>query len=1179
MTLQPGSGGDAYYLGRGGKQYGPYPWEEICLMGAAGNLFAGDLLWSPGWTEWVPAGTIDALRSLTVAAPVPGARRPVRWWIPVLAAMGVLLIGMAVLLVRTAAPSLKIKDYYPKEGGAGSFVLLEVSGAVEPGEVEVRYGGLPLAVIGVEGRCLGVHIPLDGASGPLRLLMNGREADAVPFTVLAPEVTLLHEERVAPTAGKRVIATKEGITVTIPGGMLKETRTLSISRVRNAAVARDDPFTPPEVYDVSIEGMEQLDGYVEIGIPYDPARLGKGIPALANFAPARWDEEHKAWVDLYGRVDEEKHTVCFITDHLTLLGVGEAAIFVVVVGGALGEVAERWANDKYLSPGGKIRILYSDPDLRAKFPDDRWKAAIAPAVLHAGDPYRPEFACAVQDIAYVFEESLRRYLAAGFADPTVKTLWGERLYTRYVKVKIDSNYVVLGAGEMVHENFWDTIHVPTELLKHEFYDPVLAGGTPFEQPFTALKSLLAHELFHVVQRPYYGTLVTFTGTPHKWWLEATAEWASLDLAKVPARPGYTKEPPCVVRRIGPKFLKHPIHTQGKVPLTSTATGGLDYEYLAAAWVRYLVGHRGENFKALFEAVAAERSSDPLLRLRSRLGRGAGSSFDDLYADFAAWVLANAGLRLADFADPDNTAVAADRCDSVAIGAEVGKVRAYLSGPEGRGGSRVLVFRKRGGGEKLDPTHRPLLKIEEPHPRTYDIEVDDGDALYFLAANGSASDARVGLNLQVPDGEEWRNAAYTTMELGRNGTASVWAVRFTLGGLKIEPGRVEDARGYEEVAFEVTAAGLDAKIAAVTFNYDFGDGARDARGQVKATVAGGRAQATLKHAYEPSPGLKGSGPPKKHILKVDLAHGAVLLESASAEVTVGRAEVVVMPRHSIGPPGATFDMQATARPPGNYRFKWEIAGQAEAIVREGSGSAIAPVLDREGKFAVTVELSSEKGVLLASDTVGVEVTREKTTRPAAAGAWVLGEVVPKPLNIEALRSIEPGAYSNAKFFCGTNFTSSASIDRGKAAIAYTGTVEKGRGGGTERVDYRSTWTDPGAVIRPGRIELTVSSEERGRTKLSQDEEGTITTSAGFSLGMAEGARWGLGSRPGGLSPTEGYACSTEVQLGRPPAAGTCTMAPEIPEGEEEQELHFEVVVFSSVGQARLTMKYRWDPKMQ
>jgi hypothetical protein len=40
-----------------------------------------------------------------------------------------------------------------------------------------------------------------------------------------------------------------------------------------------------------------------------------------------------------------------------------------------------------------------------------------------------------------------------------------------------------------------------------------------------------------------------------------------------------------------------------------------------------------------------------------------------------------------------------------------------------------------------------------------------------------------------------------------------------------------------------------------------------------------------------------------------------------------------------------------------------------------------------------------------------------------------------------------------------------------------------------------------------------------------------------------------------------------------------MAPEIPAGEEEQELHFEVVVFSSVGQARLTMKYRWDPKMQ
>jgi hypothetical protein len=47
MTQLANCGPDAYLLGREGRQYGSYPWEEICRMAQEGNLFADDLLWSP----------------------------------------------------------------------------------------------------------------------------------------------------------------------------------------------------------------------------------------------------------------------------------------------------------------------------------------------------------------------------------------------------------------------------------------------------------------------------------------------------------------------------------------------------------------------------------------------------------------------------------------------------------------------------------------------------------------------------------------------------------------------------------------------------------------------------------------------------------------------------------------------------------------------------------------------------------------------------------------------------------------------------------------------------------------------------------------------------------------------------------------------------------------------------
>ncbi len=686
-------------------------------MAQEGNLFADDLLWSPALGAWTPAGSIESLRGLV--APAAPRRRPRT---ALLVALGGGLAALAAVIVAFAlwAAPAKIKSCYPREGPAGSYVILELGGRIKPDRIKVRYGDRDLPFAGLGERCLGFNIPVDRGSDAIRLFDGDREAGRVAFTVKAPVVTLLHEERTAPSGQKQVVRSKEGITVTLPGGMLKQARTLSISRVENAPVAREGPLEAGEVYDISIEGMEQLDGFVEIGIPYDPGKLDKDIPVEANFSPARWDEKGKRLVDLYYRVDEPSHTVYFLTDHLSLmafgafaLGVAKTGAMVAAVGGTIGEVVERWANDKYLSLNWKVRVLYSDKALRKTFPDAEWKEAIAPANLYGVDRYDAKYSAAVQDIAHLFETAHACYVEAGFPDLTQKSFLGVP-YRRYIKVKVDSLFG-LAHGELAQETFWDTIHLPTEILKLEFFNPVQADAKNFEYSFNFLKSGLAHELFHSVQGQYYGsTLAAFLGTEHKWWKEATAEWAGNDLAKVPYRSGWEKDLPVLLTRLGPRFLDHPVNSLGKIAGTCSETGGLEYEYLAAAFVRYLVRERGYDFKALVTEVAEEgRKTDPLVRLRTLVKAGASPGIDDLYADYAAWALAQAQLPVSDFSNPSNPMVVARKSEVLAV--DEAKVSLRISQKNKPANGHILVFRAKKGAEKLEPKAKPMAVIAESRP--------------------------------------------------------------------------------------------------------------------------------------------------------------------------------------------------------------------------------------------------------------------------------------------------------------------------------------------------------------------------------------------------------------------------------------------------------------------------------
>jgi hypothetical protein len=682
---------------------------------------------------------------------------------------------------------LAVRAYHPDSGAAGSQVLIELSSSIRASELSARYRDRMLPIRAVADRVIAVNTPVDLPTADIRLAWRDKVFAALPFTVKSPEVVLLHQQQLAPSDRGQTLISDSGVTVSLPAGLLKSASQLHISRIDNPSVEQQTPFSAMQVYDISISGLTQLDDFIEIGIPFDPAALDPEVPLEANFSPARWDEAGKQWVDLYFRVDGSSNTVYFVTDHLSsfwtgfsILGLGKTAAIVGVAGGAIGEVAERWANDKYLSKKAKIRILYSDEDLRKQFPDALWKRAIAPAALASSAEYDSKYAAAVQDIAQIFEDALTRYVDAGFPDPTVKGLFGAHLYTRYVKVKIDSLYnQSVQQGEMAHETFWDTIHVPSELIKLEFYDDVIDNRGRFEDAFATIKGHLAHELFHVVQRPHYPLSITFVETPHKWWREATAEWAGHDLAKIPGRNGWQDDPALLIERIGAGFLANPINSTGRIGGSSSLVGGLDYEYLASAFVRFLVRVRGLKIDQLIAQVAKDQNADPLVLLRRQLDGDSGNGFNDVYADFSIWLLQQSQMPLSDFAGNGGSFVA-QRSDTVQLAPGQSRLRVEPTGAGSPTALKVQVFRTPAGREHLTARDRALQVIDLSQPAGLEVGAAEGDTLYFVAANGSARAETVGLAISTLSDGSWQRAAGASVQIKADGSAAIWAVRVAAG---------------------------------------------------------------------------------------------------------------------------------------------------------------------------------------------------------------------------------------------------------------------------------------------------------------------------------------------------------------------------------------------------------------
>lgn len=279
-----------------------------------------------------------------------------------------------------------------------------------------------------------------------------------------------------PTEAPQRIET-DGITITIPGGLLTQPTELRITSV-------DDPPPPPSpaeqslgAFDVSLGDLHELAHPIEIEIPVDASRLRTDCPPAMSLSAGWYDRALSEWVELPVEVRPTTGTLVIRTRHLSFFDwwyVGTWSYFIL--------------------PGGNHGIFY-DPEAVAA-------AEASVGYVAQSRQARPNVPGYVADLS-------------AFADVALKTYASLGLVPHASPVKI----LVVPDGDPLYHPGWRRVHVPMRIDRPQF-----------------LQYAVAHELFHAIQHVRYGIpqsanyYLQALDAAHKWWLEATAEYAACRIA-------------------------------------------------------------------------------------------------------------------------------------------------------------------------------------------------------------------------------------------------------------------------------------------------------------------------------------------------------------------------------------------------------------------------------------------------------------------------------------------------------------------------------------------------------------------------------------------------------------------------------------------------------------------------
>ncbi len=670
--------------------------------------------------------------------------------------IAVLAVG-TFLILRKSKPlaeedkigNIEIVEYSPRSGPAGSSVFLKLNSV--PEQFKVKYNGQEITVEGISENIVKVSIPYDVETGDIRVESGDEISDSVPFTVEEMELIELASETVNPSLEKQIISHGDDIKVTLPPGLLKEARKITISEVKNAPSSFLSEQTESYSFDVSLEGIEQLEDYIEIGVKYDANLLDPDKDPEGQFVAMRWDENENYWVTLPIRIDTQNQTLYMLTDHLTGFewGIIGAA---VLISKPVTLAGEKLLNDSYITPQGNFKILYSENAIKedVSLNDDWWVKNYPDAGKINYDPNYPK---SIQDVGNLFETALASYINLGFENPVkIKEEWiGTETYKKPVIVKIDSWWLTV-SGEPNYEKIWQRIHMPSIRLKDKDF----------------MKATIGHELFHRMQAEYYGR-TGFLAPSRGWWIEATAEYAGHNIAWQDKIPGLNDQ-------IGIDFLNHSINTKGLIE----GYGWFEkrYEYASAVFIRYLVENKGLNFRELVEY---GKEGNIMERLNSFV-RSKGGDFLGYYRDFAAWnAFSNnsflAKYPLAVFGD-DSAIDIVDKKNNISLSEKQSSLDVEINSAEGQE-VFISVF-KLAGRDTEAPLPLANLSALSGSDKV-SIDAEPGETIYLLAVKGGGSGKSVDAFVRNK-GEEKEGEIKHTFNLD-DYSAKIWAIKID-GALKI-----------------------------------------------------------------------------------------------------------------------------------------------------------------------------------------------------------------------------------------------------------------------------------------------------------------------------------------------------------------------------------------------------------
>ena len=650
---------------------------------------------------------------------------------------------------------ITIIEYSPQSGPSGSLVSLKLDSV--PGNLIATYNGQEIAIDGIAEDIVKIIIPYNALSGDIQVKVGDAISNSVHFTVEEMELIELASETVSFSSEKQTISYNDEINVTIPPGLVKENKKLTISEIKNApSTFISDQITERHSFDVSIEGMGQLDNYIEIGVKYDASLLDPDKPAENQFIAMRWNEDEGYWLTLPTRVDTQNQMLYMLTDHLT-------GFEWVIIGGAviatkpLTLAGEAALNDVYITPQGNFKILYSKStiDEDAALNDDWW---VRKTYSDAGQiDYDNNHPKSIQDVGNLFETALAKYLALGFENPVkVKGEWfGDGTYKKPIFVKIDSWWLAV-SGEPNYEKIWQRIHIPSVRLKDKDF----------------MKMTIGHELFHRMQAEYYGR-AGFSNPWNSWWLESTAEYAGHNVAwdyKIVGLNG----------QIGADFLSHSIATKGLVQ--GQGWGEKRYEYASAVFIKYLVENKGLNFYEMFNFI--QEGIGPLGRLETFV-RNQGGDLLGYYRDFSIWSIFSPDSYLSQY----NIADLVDQEDTISLIEDNAQLK-IETGPVDSQDVFVSLYNEESNLEAN-------LSGESSHS----LSANSGDIIYLLAVNGDSSDKSISVTVK----NEKENAEVTyTFNLEGDYSSKLWTIK--VGGKIKVTGRfivgIGDSREYGQEVYTI-----------------------------------------------------------------------------------------------------------------------------------------------------------------------------------------------------------------------------------------------------------------------------------------------------------------------------------------------------------------------------------------